>query len=65
MDMEKFSESITIDGEVFDFNPEDSTAMIPCENCGHMNEVDVSEVDGVYVPSSFSCENCGHWNSSD
>ncbi|GAU07484.1 hypothetical protein DPF_0168 [Desulfoplanes formicivorans] len=63
--MEKFSESITIDGELFDYNPEDATALIPCENCGHINVVEVSKVDGDYVPSSFSCENCGHWNSFD
>ncbi len=65
MNMEKFSGSITIAGEVYDYNPEGLTALIPCENCGHINEVDVNEVEGEYVPSSFSCENCGHWNSFD
>jgi lysyl-tRNA synthetase class I len=65
MNMENFSESITINGEIYEYDPNGLTALIPCENCGHMNVVDVNEMDGEYFPSSFSCENCGHWNSFD
>lgn len=65
MTTDKFSDSITIGGETFDFDPEDSLALIPCENCGYLNAVDVTKEDDEYVPSSFSCENCGHWNSFD
>lgn len=65
MNMDQFTDSITIGGESFDFDPEKSVALIPCENCGHINEVEVDKEGDEYVPSSFSCENCGHWNSFD
>ncbi len=65
MNMDKFSGSITIDGEIYDFDPSRSLALMPCENCGHLNEVEIAKEDGKYTPSSFSCENCGHWNSFD
>lgn len=65
MNMEKFSGSVTVNGEIYDFNPESSTALIPCDNCGHINKVEVSKEGNTYVSSSFSCENCGHWNSFD
>jgi hypothetical protein len=63
MNMDKFSESVTIGGEIYEYDPKGLTALIPCENCGHMNVVNVNEVEGEFFPASFVCENCGHWNS--
>ncbi|WP_319468108.1 hypothetical protein [uncultured Pseudodesulfovibrio sp.] len=65
MSADQFSSSISIDGEVFDFDPERSLALMPCDNCGHLNEVEVTRTGEAYTPTSFSCENCGHWNSFD
>ncbi|SIO40969.1 hypothetical protein [Halodesulfovibrio marinisediminis] len=65
MNMDQFTDSITIDGEIYDFDPERSVALMPCENCGHLNEVEVTKQSDEYAPSAFSCENCGHWNSFD
>ena len=65
MDMEKFSDSVKVDGEIYDFDPEAATALVPCENCGHLNEADVTKDGDDAELSAFSCENCGHWNSFD
>ncbi len=65
MDMNRFVSDIKIDGEIYDYDPKTSTALVPCDNCGHINEVDVTKEGDKYVLSSFSCENCGHWNSFD
>ena len=65
MDMEEFSGSITFEGEIYEYNPEGLIALIPCENCGHKNVVDVNEVEEEFFPASFTCVNCGHRNSFD
>lgn len=64
--MGEFNETVRIDGELYDFDPETNTALIPCENCGHMNEVDVSQEGGEdWGWSSFMCVNCGHFNQRE
>jgi uncharacterized Zn finger protein len=57
-----FTETVKIDGELYDFDPEAETAQIPCENCGHINEVELTREGDEWVWYSFSCENCGHFN---
>lgn len=56
------NDTVKIDGELYDYDPEAKTALIPCENCGHINEVDLDEEGGEMVWHSFVCENCGHFN---
>ncbi|MFV0422365.1 hypothetical protein [Oleidesulfovibrio sp.] len=62
--MEEYSGEVTLGGEEYAFNPDTELALIPCENCGHENEVSVFEEEGTYSSAGFACENCGHWNES-
>ncbi|MBN2141601.1 MAG: hypothetical protein PHV85_04010 [Desulfovibrionaceae bacterium] len=62
---DRFSQTIEVRGESYDFDPEAETALVPCEQCGHMNEVACQRQDGGWVFYSFSCENCGHFNTFD
>jgi hypothetical protein len=62
---EGFDETITIDGEIYDFNPETKEIIVHCENCGHPNEVDVEQEGGEWVWHSFACVNCGHFNTRE
>ncbi len=64
MGAESYTGTVTIDGEVFQYDPENSLVLFPCDNCGHLNEVDCDVAGGSVTLSGFSCENCGHWNDS-
>lgn len=63
--MADFTDSITVRGEDYDFDPNEMLAQVPCENCGHTNEVECSKEGDDIVFYGFACENCGHWNSAD
>ena len=63
--MANFTDSITVRGEEYDYDPNEKVAQVPCEECGFLNEVDCVEENGEITFYSFSCENCGHFNSSD
>lgn len=61
--MPEYTTTLLIRGEECDYAPEGHMARIPCENCGHVNEVEVWTDDaGAADFSGFACENCGHWN---
>lgn len=61
--MPEYTATLIIRGEGCDYDPEEHVARIPCENCGHINEVEVWTDDaGAADFSGFACENCGHWN---
>ena len=62
MSMDEFTETVVIRGEDCLYNPKTGVAIIQCENCGHLNHVEVELVDGEPRFMGFSCENCGHWN---
>jgi len=63
--MPEYTTTLLIRGEECDYDPEGHMARIPCENCGHVNEVEVWTDDaGAADFSGFACENCGHWNGS-
>ncbi|WP_353116571.1 hypothetical protein [Nitratidesulfovibrio sp.] len=61
--MPEYTATLIIRGEGCDYDPEEHVARIPCENCGHINEVEVwTDSAGAADFSGFACENCGHWN---
>jgi len=64
MSMDEFTESIMIADEECLYNPTAGLAAISCENCGHMNRVEVEVDNGEPVFSGFSCENCDYWNGA-
>lgn len=65
MDMSKFTDSVVIRGEECPYDPKAGVALLQCEKCGHMNEVEVEVVGGQAKFYGFSCENCGTFNSAD
>ncbi len=65
MDLDKFTQSVTIRGEECLYDPVAGIAVIQCEKCGHTNYVEVEVVDGQPRFYGFSCENCGTFNSAD
>ena len=64
MSMDEFTDTIMIAGEECLYNPTAKLALIQCENCGHMNQVEVEIEKGEPVFMGFSCENCGYWNGA-
>ncbi len=62
---EGFTESVTIGGETYDFNPKKKQIIVHCDNCMHPNEVDVEREGDSWMWYSFSCENCGHFNTRE
>lgn len=63
--MANFSQTITVRGEEYDFDPEAMLAKVPCENCGFMNEVECVKEGEEITFYGFSCEECGHWNAPE
>jgi hypothetical protein len=61
-DLDGFSEVVVIRGEECQYDPVRHVARIMCENCAHINEVDVWIENGEPGFMGFVCEKCGHWN---
>lgn len=61
--MADFTETIVIRGEDSDYDPVNHIARLVCENCGHMNEVEVEIENGEPQFMGFVCENCGAYNA--
>ena len=61
--MPDFTGTVSIRGEICDFDPVAKIARIYCENCSHPNEIEIElDAGGQPVFQGFACENCGHWN---
>jgi predicted RNA-binding Zn-ribbon protein involved in translation (DUF1610 family) len=57
-----FTEDIALYGEFYDYDPKQNLVLYPCENCGHLNAVELQDEGGEKSIGPFACENCGHWN---
>lgn len=63
--MAEFTDSITVRGEDYDYDPVAKLVLAYCENCGFGNEVEVDDSGDEPTFYSFSCVNCGHFNTFD
>lgn len=61
--MADFTETIVIRFEDCDYDPVNHIARIMCENCGHMNEVEIEIENNEPRFMGFVCENCGTFNA--
>ncbi len=57
--MSGYGETILIRGVDCDYDPTRHVVRIVCENCGHMNEVELELENGEPCFLGFVCENCG------
>jgi RNase P subunit RPR2 len=62
--MAGFTETVEINGEIVDYDPDNKLLRIYCENCAHPNEVAAIEEGGKVTYAAFVCENCGHYNEA-
>lgn len=64
IDLERFTETVIIDGEEYRYDPESGMALVSCENCSNMEEVECEVVEGVGKICAFMCTQCGHFNQA-
>jgi hypothetical protein len=62
MDALNPTETILIRGEECRYDPVLGIALIPCENCGQHNEIEIEIHDSQPSFMGFVCEKCGHYN---
>lgn len=62
MNGDGFTQTVIVNGQECDYDPEREIALIYCSDCSELNEVTVYLENGEVVFQGFVCDKCGAWN---